>query len=168
MHSMRLVLALILFLAPGTSVLSQGAQVPFVGLQEGENATIEVVADSLGIDQATGKAVFNGNVVIGIQGMRLSADKVEVVYSADSTAGGGPVSSLLAVGNVVFSNGAEAAEANEASFDIEQGEIIMTGDVILTQGANALSGQRLRINLNDGTAFIEGRVQTILQTGTGQ
>lgn len=151
-----------------TFASSQGAQVPFVGLEPGGNKTIEVAADSLGIDQSTGKAVFSGNVVIGIDGMRLSADKVEVVYSDESTGGGGPISSLKASGNVVFSNGTEAAEANEANFDIESGEIIMTGDVILTQGGNALSGQRLRIDLNQGTAFIDGRVQTILQTGSDQ
>ena len=39
----------------------------------------------------------------------------------------------------------------------------MTGDVILTQGKNALSGEKLLINLNDGTATIEGRVKTIFQ-----
>ena len=155
-------------IAAPSFALAQGAQVPFIGLEPGENKTIEVAADSLGIDQNTGKAVFSGNVIIGIEGMRLSADKVEVVYSDQSTGGAGPISSLKASGNVVFSNGAEAAEANEATLDIEAGEVVMTGDVILTQGGNALSGQRLRIDLNAGTAFIEGRVQTILQTGSDQ
>ena len=162
-------LLIVSFLTAAPSLaLSQGAQVPFVGLEPGENQTIEVAANSLGIDQNTGKAVFSGDVIIGIEDMRLSADKVEVVYSGESTGGGGPISSLKASGNVVFSNGAEAAEANEAVFDLEAGEIVMTGDVILTQGGNALSGQRLRIDLNAGTAFIEGRVQTILQTGSDQ
>lgn len=149
-------------------VFAQGAQVPFEGLGSDGPTTVEVTADSLGIDQATGKAVFSGNVVIGIEGMRLSADKVEIVYSSESTGGGGPVSRLIASGNVVFSNGAEAAEANLAEVDIDAGEVVMTGDVILTQGNNALSGQKLRINLNTGTALIEGGVQTIFQTGDGQ
>ncbi len=151
-----------------TNAISQGAQVPFVSLGNEENPTIEVAADSLGIDQSTGQAVFNGNVVIGINEMRLSADKVEVIYSGESQTGAGPIAKLKASGNVTFTNGEEAAEANEANFDIEAGEIIMSGDVILTQGNNALSGQRLRIDLDAGTALIEGRVQTILQTGTNQ
>ena len=45
------------------------------------------------------------------------------------------------------------------------GNVLMEGNVILTQGQNALSGQKLRIDLNAGTAQIEGRVQTIFQTG---
>lgn len=149
----------------GAAAFAQGAQVPFEALGSDGPTTVEVTADSLGIDQSTGKAVFSGNVVIGINGMRVSADKVEIVYSSESTSGGGPVSSLIASGNVVFSNGSEAAEANRAEVNLDANEVIMTGDVILTQGGNALSGQKLRIDLNAGTALIEGRVQTIFQTG---
>lgn len=149
-------------------VLAQGAQVPFVALQPGSDTKVEVSADSLGIDQKTGQAVFSGNVVVGIQDMRLSADKLEVVYSGDSNGGTGPVSSLIASGGVVFTNGLEAAEADRAELDVEAGQIVMSGSVLLTQGQNALSGEKLRIDLNAGTALVEGRVQTIFQTGDSQ
>jgi lipopolysaccharide export system protein LptA len=43
--------------------------------------------------------------------------------------------------------------------------IEMEGDVLLTQGENALSSQSLRIDLNDGTGLLQGRVQTIFQPG---
>jgi len=145
--------------------LAQGAQVPFAGLSVGANSTVEVSADSLSIDQESGKAIFSGNVIVGIENMRLSADFVEVVYAAGTDGGTGAISGLIAKGNVVFSNGEEAAEGDVANLDLEAGEIVMTGDVILTQGQNALSGQSLRIDLNTGTALIEGRVQTIFQTG---
>ena len=59
----------------------------------------------------------------------------------------------------------EAAEAAKAVYSVATSEIIMTGDVVLTQGGNALSGQKLRVNLKDGTATVEGRVTTTLQTG---
>lgn len=110
-------------------------------------------------------AVFSGNVVVGIENMRLSADWVEVVYATGTGGGAGRISGLIATGNVVFSNGEEAAEADVANLDLDVGVIVMTGNVILTQGQNALSGQSLRIDLNTGTALIEGRVQTIFQTG---
>jgi len=147
--------------------LAQGAQVPFSGLKPGADTQVEVTADTLGIDQTSGKAVFSGNVVIGIDGMRLTADKVEVVYQDLNAAATGAISKLVASGHVVFTNGDEAAEANFADVDLDSGIIIMTGDVILTQGQNALSGQKMRIDLNAGTAKIEGRVQTILKTGAG-
>ena len=42
----------------------------------------------------------------------------------------------------------------------------MEGDVLLTQGQNALSSQKLRIDLNAGTGRLEGRVETIFMPGT--
>ncbi len=152
---------------PITPVLGQGAQVPFIGLSSQGDTPISVTADRLGIDQTSGKAVFSGNVVVGIEDMRLTADKVEVVYK-DVTAGAtGAISSLVAFGNVTFTNGSEAAEADYAELDMVKEELVMSGNVILTQGGNALSGQKMRIDLNAGTAVIEGRVQTILQSGAG-
>ncbi|OUS05758.1 hypothetical protein A9Q96_11210 [Rhodobacterales bacterium 52_120_T64] len=151
-----------------SAVLAQGAQIPFAGLAIGANSTVEIAADSLSIDQESGKAIFAGNVVAGIENMRLSADTVEVVYVAGTEGGTGAISGLIAKGNVVFSNGEEAGEGDFADLDLESGEIVMTGNVILTQGANALSGQSLRIDLNTGTALIEGRVQTIFQTGESE
>lgn len=149
-------------------VSAQGAQVPFAGLNLGPESTVEVTADTLSIDQTSGTAIFRGNVVAGIENMRLTADVIEVVYTDDSDAGAGPISRLVATGNVFFSNGEEAAEGDHADLDLETNEIIMTGNVVLTQGKNALSGQKLRINLDTGTAFIEGRVQSIFQTGASE
>ena len=41
--------------------------------------------------------------------------------------------------------------------------MVLEGDVILTQGPNAISGQKLVIDLNANTATMSGRVQTIFQ-----
>ena len=161
------VLTALSMLASIDVALAQGAQVPFAGLTLSAASAVEISADSLGIDQKSGKAVFSGNVVAGIENMRLSADRIEVVYSANNTEGTGPISRLIATGHVIFSNGNEAAEGDFAEFNLETNELIMSGNVILTQGRNALSGEKLRINLDTGIALIEGRVQTIFQTGAG-
>ncbi len=145
-------------------VLAQGAQVPFAGLSKGEAQTVEVASDGLEIDQAANSAVFIGNVVIGIGELRLSADRVEVLYATGEGAAIGAIRALRANGNVVFTSGGEAAESDTAIYEIEDGNLLMEGNVILTQGPNALSGERLRIDLNAGTAVMEGRVQTIFQT----
>jgi len=146
------------------SAFAQGAQVPFVGLPKGESQTVEVAADGLEIDQASNSAVFIGNVVIGLGDLRLAADRVEVIYATGDGAAIGAIRGLRALGNVVLTSGNEAAEADSAIYEIEEGNVLMEGNVILTQGPNALSGQVLRIDLNAGTAIMEGRVQTIFQT----
>jgi lipopolysaccharide export system protein LptA len=41
----------------------------------------------------------------------------------------------------------------------------MTGNVLLTQELNAVSGDRLSIDLETGTGVVEGRVRTVLRSG---
>ena len=62
---------------------------------------------------------------------------------------------------MTLTNASDAAEAKEALYTIDSGNVVMTGDVLLTQGANAISGQKLVLNLKDGTGVMEGRVQTV-------
>jgi len=145
------------------AAFAQGATLPFGALSTGTAEQVEIAADTLSIDQATQTAVFSGNVVAGMGELRLSADRVEVVYDTES--GSGAVKALKAIGNVVFVSGNDSAQADTATYELVAGNVLMEGNVILTQGQNALSGQRLRIDLNANTAQMEGRVQTIFQTG---
>ena len=41
----------------------------------------------------------------------------------------------------------------------------LTGDVVLTQGGNVLTGDRMLVNLQSGTAQVQGRVRSVLQPG---
>lgn len=140
----------------------QGTEIAFGGLKHDSNLPVEVSSDQLQINQDDGAAVFSGNVVIGQGTMRLSANRVAVKYSQGADR---RISKMHATGNVVLVNGAEAAQANEAIYSIDNSSIIMTGGVILTQGQNALSAERMIVDLNTGKATLEGRVKTILQTG---
>ena len=58
------------------------------------------------------------------------------------------------------------AESERADYDIDSGVIVMTGNVLMAQGNNAISSDRMTVNLDGGTARMEGRVKTILQTGS--
>ncbi|MDE9450210.1 LptA/OstA family protein [Aliiroseovarius sp. Z3] len=140
------------------------AQVAFGGLKHDSTLPVEISADQLQVDQSDGSATFSGNVQIGQGEMRLSAGKVRVEYvtGTDTT---GEISRLLASDGVTLVNGAEAAEAREAVYTISSGVIVMTGDVILTQGQNALSSEKLTVNLQAGTGTMDGRVKSIIQTG---
>jgi lipopolysaccharide export system protein LptA len=140
-----------------------GMQVAFGGLQHDSSLPVEVTADALQVDQTDGSAVFSGNVVVGQGSMRLSANRVSVIYANSGGDATGQISKMHATGNVVLVNGAEAAEANEAVYTIGSAQIVMTGNVLLTQGRNALSSQRMVVNLNTGQATMEGRVKTIFQ-----
>ncbi len=153
-----------LFSLAAVAAFAQGAQLPFGNLGTGSAQQVEIAADGLSIDQATKTAVFEGNVVAGMgDELKLSADRVEVIYDSEGEAGA--VKALRASGNVVFISGTDSAQADTAVYELVAGNVLMEGNVILTQGQSALSGQRLRIDITAGTAQMEGRVQTIFQTG---
>lgn len=121
---------------------------------------VEVSADELSIDQSNGQAVFAGNVLV-VQGeVRMSAARVAVEYAQDGGAPNG-ISRLQATGGVTFVTASDAVEASEATYSVANGTVQLSGDVILTQGQNAISGERLVVDLNSGQGRMEGRVRTI-------
>ncbi|MDP5307074.1 lipopolysaccharide transport periplasmic protein LptA [Paracoccus spongiarum] len=152
-------LILALSLAAGPALAQD---VAFGGMRADVSAPVEVAADRLEVDQADGRAVFTGNVVIGQGQMRLSAEKVTVDYA---DAGQSRIRSLHAEGEVTLVSGADAAEAEEAVYEVASGTVTLRGDVVLTQGGNVLTGDRMVVDLASGTAQVEGRVRSILQPG---
>lgn len=141
---------------------AQGATVAFGGLKQDPTLPVEISADQLAVSQADGTAVFTGNVLVGQGEMRLTAAEVRVEYAADGKA----IARLHASGGVTLASATEAAEAREALYTIDSGNVVMTGDVLLTQGKSAISGQKLVIDLKSGTGVMEGRVQTVFVPAT--
>ncbi len=141
-----------------TAAQAEGTRVAFGAIKADPTLPVEVTADTLDVNQADGSAEFVGNVRVGQGEMRLSADRVLVIYA--EAAGG--IERLEATGDVVLVNGPDAAEADRAEYSIDTGVIVMTGDVLLTQGQNALTSDRMEVNLTTGTAQMAGRVKTIL------
>lgn len=145
----------------GSSVAAQEATIAFGALEQDTTLPVEVSADQLAVNNADGSAVFSGNVVVTQGEMKLSAATIQVNYAEDSKS----IDQLIASGGVIVTNLGDAAEAREAIYTIETGMIVLTGDVLLTQGPSAMAGQKLTINLKDGTGIMEGRVTTTFVPG---
>ncbi len=141
---------------------AQGAEVAFGGIRADTSLPVEVTADTLSVNQTDGTAVFAGNVVVTQGDMRLSAERVEVVYGSEDRS---RIERLHASGQVTLASGKDAAEAADAVYTIDTGAVEMTGNVLLTQGANTIAGQKLVVDLASGTGRMEGRVTTVLQPG---
>ncbi|NHF73039.1 lipopolysaccharide transport periplasmic protein LptA [Paracoccus xiamenensis] len=139
--------------------------VAFGGIKADTSAPVELSADNLTVNQTTGQAEFTGNVLIGQGQMKLSADKVVVQYVQGDTQ---KIDNLDATGNVTLVNGPDAAEAQQAIYEVASGNITLIGDVLLTQGQNVMSGERMVVNLEDGTAQMNGRVRSVLQPAEQQ
>lgn len=148
-----------------TAALASGAfaqtNITLGAINADPNAPVEITADNLTVDQATGVAVFEGNVVIGQAELRLSAARVQVIYDGAS----GDITRLAASGGVTFATTTEAAEAQTANYDLVAGTLVLEGEVLVTQGNSAISGDRMRVDLDSGNTQIEGRVRTIFNQG---
>jgi lipopolysaccharide export system protein LptA len=153
-----LLAAFVLAVAPATA---QQTGIAFGGLRQDTSLPVEITADNLAVNNADGTAEFSGNVLVGQGDMRLTAATIRVEYDTD----GRSIRRLVATGGVTLSAGGEAAEAAAAEYTIATGQVVMTGDVLLTQGASALAGQALTIDLKAGTGRMSGRVQTTFVPG---
>jgi lipopolysaccharide export system protein LptA len=162
---MRLSIPALILVCAGAAALAQGTTTPLSDFKHDSNQPVEITSDALEVDQAAGKAIFTGTVKVAQGELRMAADRLEVFYVQQDAktegASQGGIDHMTASGNVTLTTGAEAAESERASYAVATGLVEMEGDVLLTQGPNALSGQKLFIDLNAGTGRMEGRVQTI-------
>lgn len=155
-------LGLALALLAATAGMAQQAQFPFGGLKSDPKQPVEIAADNLSVNQADNTATFQGNVVIGQGQMRLAAPQVRVEYAGGTKDTPRRISRLLASGGVTLSSGTEAAEGKDAVYTVDTGNVVMTGNVVLTQGDNVITGDKLVVDLTNGTGTMTGRVRTIL------
>lgn len=162
----RILSAALLVCATATTAVPQGANIALGTPAFDAGQPVEVSADSLSVDQGTGQAVFDGNVLVVQGDVRMTAGRIRVVYARDDDGNASGIDRLEADGGVTFVTEADAAEAQEAVYAVEEGEVVLTGEVLLTQGQNAISGDRLVLDLTSGTGRMEGRVRTVFGTGS--
>ena len=143
------------------AVPAQEARIAFGELTQDTTLPVEVSADLFTVNNADGSAVFSGNVVVTQGEMKLAAAEVQVKYATDRSA----IQELVASGGVTITNLGDAAEADAAVYTIDSGVIVMSGNVLLAQGPSAMAGQKLTINLRDGTGTMSGRVTTTFVPG---
>ena len=130
---------------------------------------IEVVSDELQMDQNINTAVFTGNVEVVHGDMTLNSASVLVEYGkVEGSDKSNEIIQITASGGVVMTNPDTTAESSEAVYTLATREVVMTGDVVVTQGPNKVSGERMIVYLDDGTAVMQGRVHTTIDTSKPQ
>ncbi|MDE0523805.1 MAG: lipopolysaccharide transport periplasmic protein LptA [Boseongicola sp.] len=153
------------------TILAHAASSQIAGIKLGSagfdrTQPVEITADALFLDQESGSATFDGNVLVVQDTLRLSAGQVRVEYSGEGVGADG-IARLLASGGVTFVTSAEAVESRDAAYSVEGAELRFSGDVLLTQGPNSISGDKLTISLETGSGRMEGNVRTIFNPQGG-
>lgn len=134
------------------------------GLTADTTQPIEVEADQLSVDQATGVAVFSGNVRVMQGDLRVTAPKATLNYTEDRS----EIETVHLEGGVTLTNGVEVVQGQDAVYTVADGVVVLTGDVVVTQGASTIAGPRLTYNLQAGSGVMDGgRVQSVFVPGNG-
>jgi len=163
-----LTLPLFLLAVSAACASAQGTNVALGGTQPNPDSPVEITSETLNVDRNAGTALFEGDVLV-VQGqLRMTSDKVFVSYFEDASTGKTAVKEIVATGNVVLVNGAEAAEGEKAVYSPVKNSVVMTGEVLLTQGPSTIAGDTLVVDLATGEGTMEGRVRTVFQTGNSE
>jgi lipopolysaccharide export system protein LptA len=123
---------------------------------------LEIEAEELEVDQATGTTIFSGNVLATQGSLRLTAQELRLV-TREGGDGRQEVIRLEASGGVTMVTPSEAADAREIVYSLETETLVARGDVVLAQGGNTLTGQELNVNIRTGAGRISGGVRTIIR-----
>jgi len=137
-----------------------GTTIAFGNRQQDTDAPIDVTSQRLDVDDNANTALFTGDVVAIQDTMTLYAPWVKVFYKEDQSG----ISHMIAKDGVTLIQGDEAAEGEDAVYDLQAETIVMTGDVLVTQRLSAIASDKMTVNLDDGTALMTGRVKTLLRT----
>lgn len=152
---LRFLLLGLALLLPGLAAAQTDLSLGIVTVDR--DSPVKVTADSTSYDLNTGRAVLSGNVIVTQGDFRIGAGQVEVFFDAETSA----VTRLIATGGITFVTTTEAAEAASADYDLGTGLLLLDGGVLLSRGNTALSADRMTVNLRDGTAQLDGRVETV-------
>lgn len=109
-----------------------------------------ITSDRLTYDYKRSIAVFEGNVVATDPQMRMSADKLTVIFDKTND-----VKSITAVGHVTMKTEDKTANCEKAVYVAKTGEILMTGNAKLTRGSDVVTGEQINFNLNDEKVHFE-------------
>lgn len=147
----------------------RGTKLAFGSIKVSADMPLEVVSDALSMDQNVDIAIFSGNVIVDHGELRLEADTVQVEYGNDEEGGAANgIIRVIAEGDVLMQSPDETAEGDKAVYTIATSEIVVTGDVVVTQGINRVSGARMIVDLEAGTALMTGRVRTFIDPGSSR
>ncbi|GAW33339.1 LPS-assembly protein LptD [Roseovarius sp. A-2] len=144
----------------------RGTRLAFGSIKVSADMPLEVVSDTLSMDQNVDIAIFSGSVVVDHGELQLKAGTVQVEYgNAEEGGAANGIIRVIAEGDVLMQSPDETAEGDRAVYTIATSEIVVTGDVVVTQGINRVTGERMIVDLEAGTAVMVGRVRTFIDPG---
>lgn len=115
---------------------------------------IQISADTVDMRLAEGKGQFAGNVLVLDQGLRITANVLDIELNEASQ-----ITSAVFTGDVTIQQEKEdrSATAERAEYHMERGELVLTGNPVLRVGTNTLrNAERIIYNRSTERILTEG------------
>ncbi len=123
-------------LFPGAGRGLGAPEAPFPNLNSGADETncTVITATRLTLDQQKRTAVFEEHVVVTDPRVRITSDKLTVLFSEDNQ-----VTVLEAEGRVVIRDGDRQAAGDKVRYTVAKGEFVLTGRPVVQHGRDMLA-----------------------------
>lgn len=155
-------LGVLLSIPSGMPAASAQTGAPFGGFKHDSSAPIQIVSNTLDVQQAQGKAIFSGKVVAEQGTLKLTADKLTVFYDSGQSASG--TSSSAGTGSSSASTGSSSASTgNSANTGSSTGtgkikDMRAEGNVFLSNGSETAKGKWAEYDVAGGMMRMGGGV----------
>jgi lipopolysaccharide export system protein LptA len=116
-----------------------------------------ISSDRLEYDAPNLRATFSGNVVVSDPNLKLKADRLTVKFNEDNS-----VSLIVAEGKVVLSQADKRAWADQATYNLKTGEIVMLGEPRIMRGRDMLMGEKITFWRDQDRMLCEPRARLII------
>lgn len=116
-----------------------------------------ITSEKLTFDYLKQFALFEKDVVVVDPKMKIYADTMLVIFSADNKA-----KSIKAEGNVIIIQDDKRARAAVAEYKIDVGEITLTGEPMVTSGRNILTAEVIKFWRDDNRMECKPRSRLVI------
>ncbi len=125
---------------------------------------VEVAAQDLTFDPASGVTILTGNASVTQDGAVLRAPRIRVTYLRGRGGATGDVDKVITEGETFYVTPTERIRGDRAVFDAPANTVQFTGNVTAIQGQNVLRGSLLTLNTKTRASTmrgIDGRVRAV-------
>jgi lipopolysaccharide transport protein LptA len=126
-----------------------------------EGITI-ITSERLTFDYLKNYAIFERDVVVVDQSMRLTTDRLAVWFDDE-----GEITLIKAEGNVEITQDDKLAQAGEATYDVPSGKILLEKNPRLRRGLHYLEGTTITYWRNDEKLVVEPNSVLKIYPGSG-
>lgn len=134
-------------------------------ISKDQGGALSITSKKMTLKNQENTILFEGDVVVERDTMRLKANKVDVVFIPMSEREEGlvetvdkkrEVSTITATGNVEFVQDARTIHSNKVIYYKKDEKMVFTGSPNIREGQDELKGERITVYINEDRVIVEG------------